>query len=145
MVSMSSTPSAAKYEKSTPSLLKKRTADQAGLDHAIADALGKKKTGDMQSGDGKGTSTTPDPAGKSSGEEGKEVNAKDWLMDQVAKMESAFKVCRKATSRNTLILPTDFLSPLSGRLLLPSPDYSLSRRGSIPVSTRRTFHMHSTA
>lgn len=142
---MSSTPSAAKNGKPTPSLLKKRTADQAGLDHAIADALGKKKAGDVQSGDGKGTSKTPDPARKDSGKEGKEVSAKDWLMEQVAKMESAFKVCRKARARNMRRLSTDFLSTSSGCVLLSSFDYSLSRRGSIPVSTRRTFHMHSTA
>jgi hypothetical protein len=93
MVSMSSTPATVKNEKPTPSLLKKRTADQAGFDLAIADALSTKKAGDAQSGDAKGTSKTPDPASKDLEVEGKEVSGKDWLVDQVAKMESAFKVC----------------------------------------------------
>ncbi|KAI5454025.1 hypothetical protein NCC49_005018 [Naganishia albida] len=92
MVSMSSTPSTAKNEKSTQSLPKKRTADQAGLDQAIADALSKKKAGDVHSSGGQEASKTPDlMGGKDTGMEGKDVSGKDWLLDQVAKMETAFK------------------------------------------------------
>ncbi|KAI5454026.1 hypothetical protein NCC49_005018 [Naganishia albida] len=103
MVSMSSTPSTAKNEKSTQSLPKKRTADQAGLDQAIADALSKKKAGDVHSSGGQEASKTPDlMGGKDTGMEGKDVSGKDWLLDQVAKMETAFKVCRVLASGNNV-------------------------------------------
>lgn len=105
--------------------LKKRTADQAGLDHATADALGKKMAGDMNTGDDKGIAAS-DSTGKDSAREGREVSAKDWLVDQVAKMEAAFKVCRKGGIRSPVEQSTD--AARAGRLLLSSFDYPLSCR-----------------
>jgi hypothetical protein len=82
-------------EKATPALLKKRTAAQAGLDNAVAPAQGTQGKGaareiKMATGDAKETS---DSVKKSSSDWSQALSGKEWLIEQVAKMESAFKVC----------------------------------------------------
>lgn len=82
-------------EKATPASLKKRTAAQAGLDNAVAPAQGAHGKGaareaKMAVGDPKETS---DSVKKSPSDGSQALSGKEWLIEQVAKMGSAFKVC----------------------------------------------------
>jgi hypothetical protein len=82
-------------EKATPASLKKRTAAQAGLDNAVVPAPGAQGKGaareiKMAMGDAKEMS---DPVKKNPSDGSEALSGKEWLIEQVAKMESAFKVC----------------------------------------------------
>lgn len=86
-------------DKPTPVPPKKRTAAQAGLDIAVGPAPGKgdageknKEMGESKEASGSVKKSVPD------GKHG--VSGKDWLIEQVAKMESAFKVCMPCRLRS---------------------------------------------
>ena len=80
-------------DKPTPAPSKKRTVAQAGLDQAVVTTSPKVVAGGAKM-DMAESKETSDPVQKSgSVEETSGASGKDWLIEQVAKMEGAFKVC----------------------------------------------------